>query len=165
MTSLIGRHAVVIGAGIGGLAAALALQPFFEHITVVDRDTIPDAIRARNGVPQGRQLHALLAGGHVALEAMASGAGQRRIERGAQTLRVASDMLEELPDFDPFPRRDLGFDVYCASRPLIEGVVRELCLASPNVSLAQGVTVQAIACEAGRVCGVRTSRGSAKPQL
>lgn len=155
----------MVGAGIGGLAATLALHPFFERVTIVDRDTIPGAIRARNGVPQGRQLHALLAGGHVALEAMASGFVHRLVERGAQTLRVAADMLEEMPDFNPFPRRDLGIDVYCASRPLIESVARELCLALPNVSLLDGVTVQAVVCEAGRICGVRAHRGSTKPQL
>jgi 2-polyprenyl-6-methoxyphenol hydroxylase-like FAD-dependent oxidoreductase len=165
MGQYIGRHAVVVGAGIGGLAAARVLSAFFEQVTIFDRDAITGRARARNGVPQGRQLHALLAGGHVSLEAMANGFVQRLLERGAQTVRVAADMLEEMPEFDPFPRRDLGFVMYCASRPLIESVAGELCLAAPNVTLLDRETVQAIVCVDGRVRGVRTKRGFASPQL
>jgi 2-polyprenyl-6-methoxyphenol hydroxylase-like FAD-dependent oxidoreductase len=165
MGQYIGRHAIVVGAGMGGLAGACALSAFFERVTIFDRDTITGSARARSGVPQGRQLHALLAGGHVALEAMAGGFVQRLLERGAQTARVAADMLEEMPEFDPFPRRDLGFDVYCASRPLIESVARELCLSAPNVTLLDGETVQAIVCEGGRVRGIRSKRGFSAPRL
>jgi len=37
----IGKHAIVIGAGIGGLAAAAAVGSHFEHVTIVERETAP----------------------------------------------------------------------------------------------------------------------------
>ena len=37
----IGRQAVVVGAGMGGLPAARVLADFFEHVVVLERDTLP----------------------------------------------------------------------------------------------------------------------------
>jgi 2-polyprenyl-6-methoxyphenol hydroxylase-like FAD-dependent oxidoreductase len=167
MTKIIGRHAVVVGAGMGGLAAARALSAWFERVTLLDRDTFPAAASQRSGVPQGRQLHALLAGGQHALEALASGFTARLTERGAQTLTVGLDVRDELPPFDPFPQRDLGIVTYSATRPVIEAALRELCLATPNVHLESGVTAHAIACDEGRVTGVhcRRAEGDHGPQL
>ncbi|MGB8505974.1 MAG: FAD-dependent oxidoreductase, partial [Mycobacterium sp.] len=54
----IGGHALVLGAGMAGLLAARTLSDFFETVTVVERDALPDEPANRRGVPQGRQLHA-----------------------------------------------------------------------------------------------------------
>ena len=43
---------------------------------------------------------------------------------GAASLRAAVDVREELPGFDPFPRRDFSAAVYAASRPLLERTLR-----------------------------------------
>jgi 2-polyprenyl-6-methoxyphenol hydroxylase-like FAD-dependent oxidoreductase len=68
MTStLIGRQAVVIGAGMGGLPAARALADYFEQVVVLERDTLPPDAAQRAGTPQARHTHALLAGGQRAL--------------------------------------------------------------------------------------------------
>ena len=41
MTStLIGRRAVVVGAGMAGLPAARALADYFEHVVVLERDAL-----------------------------------------------------------------------------------------------------------------------------
>jgi 2-polyprenyl-6-methoxyphenol hydroxylase-like FAD-dependent oxidoreductase len=45
----VGRRAVVIGAGISGLAAASTLADFFEEVTVVERDSLPRAPADRPG--------------------------------------------------------------------------------------------------------------------
>jgi flavin-dependent dehydrogenase len=37
----IGRQAVVVGAGMGGLPAARVLADFFEDVVVLERDTLP----------------------------------------------------------------------------------------------------------------------------
>jgi hypothetical protein len=58
------KQAVVVGAGMAGLAAAKAIAPHFEKVTVFDRDSLPDAPAPRSGTPQSRLTHALLAGGH-----------------------------------------------------------------------------------------------------
>src|SRR4051812_18840243 len=63
----IGRRAVVIGAGIGGLTAAGALARHFEQVTVLERDSLPPDASQRPGTPQARHLHGLLAGGVRAL--------------------------------------------------------------------------------------------------
>ena len=40
-SKLVGRRAVVVGAGIGGLAAARALVDHFEQVVVLERDMLP----------------------------------------------------------------------------------------------------------------------------
>jgi flavin-dependent dehydrogenase len=65
----VAEHAVVIGAGMGGLAAAKAVAPYFDKVTVLDRDALPEGPDVRPGTPQSRHAHALLAGGSMALEA------------------------------------------------------------------------------------------------
>ena len=59
----LGRHAIVIGAGVGGLLAARALADYYDEVTVLERDDLPDANEPRKGVPQGRHAHGLLARG------------------------------------------------------------------------------------------------------
>jgi 2-polyprenyl-6-methoxyphenol hydroxylase-like FAD-dependent oxidoreductase len=49
----LGEHAVVIGAGIGGLLAARVLSDFYTRVTVLERDAFPAADTPRKGVPQG----------------------------------------------------------------------------------------------------------------
>jgi cation diffusion facilitator CzcD-associated flavoprotein CzcO len=58
-----GSNAVVIGASISGLCAATVLSEFYEHVTVVERDSLPGAPQPRAGVPHGRHQHVLLARG------------------------------------------------------------------------------------------------------
>ena len=67
MPKSIGRHAIVVGAGMGGLAAAKALSSCFEAVTILERDALPSAPIARSGTPQARQIHVLLRGGLDAL--------------------------------------------------------------------------------------------------
>ena len=53
MTStLAGKRAVVVGAGIAGLSAAGALADYFEHIVVLERDSLPLEATHRTGTPQ-----------------------------------------------------------------------------------------------------------------
>jgi 2-polyprenyl-6-methoxyphenol hydroxylase-like FAD-dependent oxidoreductase len=59
----IGKHAIVIGASMGGLLAARALTEHYDVVTLVERDELPDADEPRKGVPQGRHTHGLLARG------------------------------------------------------------------------------------------------------
>jgi hypothetical protein len=50
---------------------------------------------------------------------------ETELERvGAVRVRVGSESLLEMPGFDPFPQRDLGFDYLCMTRPLVEVVAR-----------------------------------------
>jgi len=51
----LGARAVVAGAGIGGLAAAAAVAPFFDVVTVVDKDELPETGGHRKGVVQDQR--------------------------------------------------------------------------------------------------------------
>ena len=51
-STAIGRQAVVIGAGMGGLSAARALADYFEHVAVLERDTLPVDASHRTGTPR-----------------------------------------------------------------------------------------------------------------
>jgi 2-polyprenyl-6-methoxyphenol hydroxylase-like FAD-dependent oxidoreductase len=133
--AVIGKQAVVIGAGMGGLAAAGALAGFFEHVVVLERDELPAGAADRQGTPQGRHNHALLAGGQRALGALFPGFEPDLVRADAVPLRVAADFYTEMPGFDPFPQRDLGWHVYSMSRPLIELTVRRQVEQFPNVTL------------------------------
>ena len=58
MPHSVGKQVVVVGAGMGGLAAAKALSAHFDQVTVLERDPLPSDATARQGTPQARHLHA-----------------------------------------------------------------------------------------------------------
>ena len=51
--SYIGKRAIVIGAGVSGLATAGAVADHFEEVLVLERDELPSGATTRPGVPQG----------------------------------------------------------------------------------------------------------------
>ena len=88
----IGENAVVIGASMAGLCAARVLADRFDHVTVVDRDTLPDAPTWRSQVPQGRHPHLLLARGARLLEGWFPGIVDELYAGGAVEIDLAADM-------------------------------------------------------------------------
>src|SRR3984957_9169677 len=59
----LGKHAVVLGAGMAGLLAARGLSEFYNSVSVVERDRLPDYPCHRRGIPQGRHVHNCLSRG------------------------------------------------------------------------------------------------------
>src|SRR5215469_15813112 len=90
--TLIGRQAIVVGAGMGGLTAARALADYFERVVILESDRLPVDPLDRAGTPQGRHVHALLAGGQHALEGLFSGFERALVEGGAVPIRVGLDL-------------------------------------------------------------------------
>ena len=119
MSRSIGKHAIVVGAGMGGLAAAKALSAHFDHVTVLERDSLSSDAEPRRGTPQARHLHGLLTGGLNALTELLPGLENDLERAGAVRLR-SEDLRSERPGFDPFPQRDLGLGWWSVSRPLLE---------------------------------------------
>jgi 2-polyprenyl-6-methoxyphenol hydroxylase-like FAD-dependent oxidoreductase len=160
MSDVLGRQALVIGAGISGLAAAGALANHFEQVIVLERDRIADDPAHRAGTPQCRQLHGLLSGGLEALCGIFPGLDQNLAAAGAVPIRVAADFREELPGFDPFPRRDFGGVLYAASRPLLEHTLRRRALAHRNVVIRDQCRVLDLvpAADRRRITGARCER-------
>ena len=141
-STLVGKQAVVIGAGMGGLTAAGALADFFDQVVVLERDTLPSEPAHRAGTPQARHVHALLLSGQRALSELFTGFEQDLARAGAVPLRVGLDVRMERPGYDPFPQRDLGFFSYAVSRPTIECVVRRRVESRANITLRQRCRVE-----------------------
>jgi 2-polyprenyl-6-methoxyphenol hydroxylase-like FAD-dependent oxidoreductase len=161
-----GRRAVVIGAGMGGLAAAGALVGHFDDVVVLERDTLPERPDHRAGAPQGRHVHALLTAGQQALEQLLPGFTDGIVAAGAVKVRANSDVRVEMPRYDPYPQRDLGWWTYAASRPLLEFVTRQL-------TEARGVRFMArcrardleTSADGGAITGVRFERDGGESEL
>src|SRR5262245_31239294 len=124
MAKMIGERAVVVGAGMGGLTVARALAEHFERVLVLERDALPSDAQGRAGIPQGKHVHLLLAGGQRALGELLPGFEGDLVAAGAVPIRVGLDLRSERPGYDPFPQRDLGMLAYAMSRPLLEVAVR-----------------------------------------
>ena len=167
MSKQIGGRAVVIGAGIGGLAAAGALAPFFQQVVVLERDRLPGIAEPRLGAPQGRHTHGLLAGGLKALNEIFPGYRQALVEAGAIPIRMAQDVRYERADVGAMPQRDLGISFLCASRPMIELVLRRQLASFANVEIWPECRVTEIlsARTAVAVHGVRLDMKSAEAKL
>ncbi len=143
MSAILGQRAIVIGAGVAGLAAARALSDSFGQVVVLERDTLSNDSAPRIGVPQGRQPHALLVGGQRALSEQFPNFVEQLLKSGGVAYDYTMARLE-LGGFDPLPQRDLGIPIYSASRPLIELVIRRELEQSPNVRIQDQSRVGAL---------------------
>jgi 2-polyprenyl-6-methoxyphenol hydroxylase-like FAD-dependent oxidoreductase len=144
MAPLIAKQAIVVGAGMGGLTTAAALAPHFERVLIVDADVLRDHAGERAGVPQGKHVHLLLAGGQQALSHLFSSFEHDLARAGAVPMRVGLDLRSDSPAFTPFPQRDLGFHAFGLSRPQLELTVRRRVQAVRNIELRQRSRAQAL---------------------
>jgi len=85
-------HAIVIGASMAGMLAARVLSDFFEQVTVLDRDALPDGTESRSGVPQAKHLHVLLPRGRRILESCFPGITSELQLAGSELLDFANDV-------------------------------------------------------------------------
>ena len=153
----IGAHAVVLGASMGGLATARVLADAYEHVTVLDRDTLPPSTGQRRGVPQGRHAHGLLARGREVLEELFPGLTDDLVAEGALygDVQVHGRWYNEGVRLRQGPS---GLHSLALSRPLLEGYVRGRLGALPGVRILDGRDVTGLAAtpDGRRVTGVRT---------
>jgi 2-polyprenyl-6-methoxyphenol hydroxylase-like FAD-dependent oxidoreductase len=162
MSDLLGQRAVVIGAGIGGLSAAGVLARHFGRVEILERDLLTRSAASRSGTPQDRHPHGLLAGGLRALERIFPGFERDLAATGAVPVTFARDVQFERPDVGVLPKRDFGISVLCATRPLIELVLRRRAEAVANITLRPASRVIGIVPAAGGagVRGVQYVNGS-----
>jgi 2-polyprenyl-6-methoxyphenol hydroxylase-like FAD-dependent oxidoreductase len=148
------RHAVVLGASMGGLLAARALSEHFERVTLVERDHFPPEFEHRKGVPQSRHSHGLLSSGYEILERFFPGLTSEATAAGA----LLGDSLETgrwCVGGQAFRIAAGGPVSLIISRPVLEARVRRRVLALPNVEAIEGTDVLGLAGDAGRIQGVR----------
>ena len=165
-STLIGRQAVVVGAGMAGLAAARVLADYFDNVVVLERDTLPCDASHRAGIPQGRHTHALLAGGQRALGDLFPGFEQDLIGAGAVPVNAGLHFRFERPGYDPFPARDVGLVVCAMSRPLIESTVRQRVNHHDNITIRERCRVQDLVAspDSGAVTAIRFENSDCKSE-
>jgi 2-polyprenyl-6-methoxyphenol hydroxylase-like FAD-dependent oxidoreductase len=157
----IGDHAVVLGASMAGLLTAQTLSDFFETVTVVERDVLPDGAANRRGVPQGRHLHALLAGGAHALEKLFPGLLDELVADGVPYFdgRDLSKLYYSLGGHQAISTGSAeSAAAYASSRPFLECHVRRRVHATANVTLLDNHDVVGLSVtpDRKRVTGART---------
>ncbi|MDY7103908.1 MAG: FAD-dependent monooxygenase [Actinomycetota bacterium] len=144
--------AIVIGASMGGLAAARVLSEHVDRVEVIERDALPVEAATRRGVPQGRHAHILLAAGEGLLDGWFPGLADELLARGA--VRCGTERMVWFQAGGYRVQADLGLTQVSMTRPLLEGTVRRRLVSLPNVTITDGVSVDRLIVERGRVSGV-----------
>jgi 2-polyprenyl-6-methoxyphenol hydroxylase-like FAD-dependent oxidoreductase len=158
------EHAVVIGASIGGLAAAAALAPHYRRVTVLDRDALPDHPAHRKAVPQSKHAHGLQPGGLRALEDLLPGLVDELRAAGAPIGDTSADCRWTVGG-NRFARATATGDGIGITRPLLEYTIRARVAALPNVIIRDGVEVCGLLAANPRVVtGVQISGGAREPE-
>ena len=78
------ERGVVLGGSVAGLLAARVLSDHASEVVVVERDDLAGGPAPRRGVPQGNQVHGLLARGLEQIEALFPGITQEMFDDGAE---------------------------------------------------------------------------------
>ncbi|MDH5545081.1 MAG: hypothetical protein OEZ43_05775 [Gammaproteobacteria bacterium] len=123
----LGKSVAIIGASYSGLLAANVLSPYFDKVTLIDRDDIPlGTINThRRYTPQSYHTHVLLSGGLRALEDILPGIRERLLKEGS----IVSDALANVRSLFtkgwlPVTRSEI--EIFSQSRSLLEGVIRQM---------------------------------------
>ena len=160
-----GEHAVVLGAGMGGLLVARVLSEHYAAVTVLDRDELPGEVHPRRGVPQGAHGHTLLPRGGQLIDRFFPGLLADLTRRGVPVVRDYPDEIRfevvghHLRGVAPGP----GAEIHVPSRPMLEQRVREHLTRLSNVEVVDRCAVDGLRFDRGRVTGVRAT--SADGQL
>jgi 2-polyprenyl-6-methoxyphenol hydroxylase-like FAD-dependent oxidoreductase len=157
--------AIVIGASIAGLTAARALSDSFEKVIVLDRDDLPGEPALRVGVPQGRQVHGLLAGGQEVFEELFPGFTGELAARGALHGDVQADFHWYFDGRLLKPTHS-GMTGVGASRVLLEHRLRARVGALPGVTIHGRAAVTGLCTDRRRtrVTGVRVQHGQGRDE-
>jgi 2-polyprenyl-6-methoxyphenol hydroxylase-like FAD-dependent oxidoreductase len=154
------RTAVVVGAGIGGLAAALALSRLGWEVELVERDDTPmpaDVEGAfewdRRGAPQVRHTHGFPALIRVILRDRYPDVLAALVDAGVGELSILPPTVS--PDAPTYARDAADLQVLCCRRTTLEWVLRRCALAEPGVRLRVGVGVAGLLAEPGQAGGTR----------
>ncbi|WP_232667970.1 NAD(P)/FAD-dependent oxidoreductase [Pseudonocardia sp. TRM90224] len=155
------EQAVVLGAGIAGLLAARALTDTHDHVTIIERDRLPDGADidgagARRGVPQGAHAHMLMPRGAAAVELLLPGLLDELTRTGAVRVEPLVD-LRAIIGGRRLLQTPIGGTAVQASRPFLERHVRERVRGLPGVELIDECDAVGLFTDesASRVTGVR----------
>ena len=147
-------HAVVIGASMGGLVAAAALAEFYERVTILERDALPQRPAHRRGVPQSKHAHGLQPGGLRALDALLPGLPDELVRAGVPSGDLSQECSWMVGGVH-LARGVTGVPGIGVARPFLEHRVRTRVASLPGVTIRDGVDVRGlIAPDSRQVTGV-----------
>ena len=156
--------AVVIGAGIGGLTASIALSRAGYEVTVVERDDTPmpadvDGAFAwdRRGAPQVRHTHGFPALIRVTLRDHFPDVLAALLAAGVREVSVLPPSVT--PDVADYARHKEDLQVLATRRTTLEWVLRGCALAETGVTFVTGQAVAGLVARAGAVTGIRLEHG------
>ncbi|MFB7744091.1 FAD-dependent oxidoreductase [Streptomyces sp. NPDC056132] len=148
------RRAIVIGGGTSGMLAAAALREHADHITVVERDSLPQESAPRKGLPQAHHAHLLWSGGARAMEELLPGVTARWLAAGARRIALPTGLVSM--QSQGWLRRwpETQFVIAC-SRDLLDWVIRERATADPRIEVLSRTELLRLEGSSARVTGVR----------
>jgi 2-polyprenyl-6-methoxyphenol hydroxylase-like FAD-dependent oxidoreductase len=132
-----GDHAIVVGASVAGLPAARVLSDYFDRVTIVERDPLPEQADHRRGVPQSPHLHGLLYGGRVTLDEIYGDFTDGMREAGGPYFDFARHQAFRFPE-GWIKRAPGDLMVIFATRWTMEHVIRQLTRRVENIDFKQG---------------------------
>jgi 2-polyprenyl-6-methoxyphenol hydroxylase-like FAD-dependent oxidoreductase len=155
---------VIVGGGVGGLSAALALGRAGHEVTVVERDPLPatsDAEEAfaaeRRGAPQVHQTHGFLARIFVELREHYPDVLDELLSVGGVTMPMTASLGEPQPG-------DEDLKVLIVRRTTFEWVLRHAALEQPGVRFLTDATADGLVADTTAdppvVSGVRLDDGT-----
>lgn len=139
-----GARAIVVGAGVGGLTAALVLARQGVDVIVLERDPLPDvsdveaAFEAdRRGAPQVHQTHGFLARVVVELRERLPDVLEGLLAAGCVTMPTTTSLGAPRPG-------DEDLQVLVVRRTTFEWVLRRAASAEPGIAIHTGVGVASL---------------------
>jgi 2-polyprenyl-6-methoxyphenol hydroxylase-like FAD-dependent oxidoreductase len=163
-------NVTVVGGGVAGLGAALALARRGHRVTVFERDDTPMPQSAdeafdwdRRGAPQVRHSHAFLARLVGLLKSDYSDIYRQLLDEGATEMPFGVDLPATMVGFE----RQAGDDdlaMLACRRTTFEWVLRRAALGEGRVELRTGIAVVGLVTETAsdppRITGVRLADGT-----
>jgi 2-polyprenyl-6-methoxyphenol hydroxylase-like FAD-dependent oxidoreductase len=130
------QQAIVIGGSIAGMLTARILSDHFEHVIVIDRDTLPDSPEPRRGAPQTAHVHILLLRGLLIMRQLFPQLDEDLLQAGAASVNLTRDLVTFTPA-GWSPRFDSEYVTRTCSRGLLEQMIRRQIAAIQNITTEQ----------------------------
>lgn len=156
-------HAIVLGGSAAGLFAARVLSPNAHRVTVVERDSLPDAALHRKGTPQSRHANNVQPRAVTLLERWFPGVTPELEAAGA--VRVSDETRVVMRGIRHARTRGAPTTLLM-TRPVLDAVLRKRVRALPNVTLLTEHDVTGLQADPhGRITGVMLRGGEDQTTL